>query len=157
LRRGGPGPPRRRGAGGGRAVSDDRLRDFKRLSLAKQKLVLARLRKREREGTPAAPAAALPAIPLSPLRLEGGPYPLSFSQHRLWFIARLEPGSSPYTCADALRLKGRFAPALLARVLGEIVRRHEVLRTVFPVVDGRPVQEVVPPAPLPLPLADLAG
>src|SRR6185369_3615089 len=90
-------------------------------------------------------------------RGSGGPYPLSFSQQRLWFIDRLEPGSATYNLADALRLRGRLDRALLGRVLDEIVRRHEVLRTVFSLADGRPVQSVTPPAPLPLPLVDLAS
>ncbi|HZF13330.1 MAG TPA: amino acid adenylation domain-containing protein [Thermoanaerobaculia bacterium] len=98
-----------------------------------------------------------PEIPPSPRRPGGGPYPLSFSQQRLWFIDRLEPGSATFNLADALRFQGRLDPVLLARVLAEIVRRHEVLRTAFPVVDGHPVQQVAPPGPLPLPLADLAG
>ena len=138
----------------------DHIRDFERLSPAKQKLLLARLKKRE--------AAERPGeIPPSPLRRTGGPYPLSFSQQRLWFIDRLEPGSAAYNLADALRLQGRLDRALLEWVLAEIVRRHEVLRSTFTMVTGiegveegmgnRPMQAVTPPSPLPLPLVDLGG
>jgi amino acid adenylation domain-containing protein len=135
----------------------DRRSDFERLSPAKQKLLLARLKQREgRAGKPAGEPRP-GEIPPSPLRRTGGPYPLSFSQQRLWFLDRLEPGSAAYNLPDALRLRGRLDPAVLARVLGEIVRRHEVLRTTFGLVAGRPVQTVSPAGPFPLPRVDLDG
>jgi hypothetical protein len=90
---------------------------------------------------------------------DGGPPPLSFSQRRLWFLAQLEPGSAAYNLPAALRLAGRLDLAALRRSLGEIVRRHEVLRTTFPAAaDGEPRQAIAPPAPGPLalPLVDLA-
>ncbi len=133
----------------------DRRDDFERLSPAKQKLLLARLKQREGRAARPKEASAPGEIPPSPLRRTGGPYPLSFSQQRLWFLDRLEPGSAAYNLPDALRLRGRLDPALLARVLGEIVRRHEVLRTTFGLVAGRPVQTVSPPGPFPLPRIDL--
>ena len=71
-----------------------------------------------------------------------GELPLSFTQQRLWFLQRLDPALTAYNIPhvlDPARLAGhRGARARLA----EIVRRHEVLRTVFPTVDGfRPVPE----------------
>ena len=59
----------------------------------------------------------------------GGPAPLSFAQERLWFIDRLEPGSAVYNIPVAWRLGGALDEAALERALGEIVRRHEALRT----------------------------
>jgi amino acid adenylation domain-containing protein len=85
------------------------------------------------------------------------PVPLSFAQQRLWFVDRLEPGSTAYNTPAVLRLRGRLDRAVLARSLDEVVRRHEALRTSFPVVDGEPVQAVAPAAPLPLPVVDLAA
>ncbi len=85
------------------------------------------------------------------------PVPLSFAQQRLWFVDRLEPESAAYNTPAALRLRGRLDRAVLARGLDELVRRHETLRTSFPLVDGEPVQAVAPAAPRPLPLVDLAG
>jgi amino acid adenylation domain-containing protein len=41
--------------------------------------------------------------------------------------------------------------------LSEIVRRHEALRTTFRTAGGRPIQEIHPPAPVPLPVIDLTG
>src|SRR6185295_17948014 len=56
-----------------------------------------------------------------------------------------------------MRLRGRLDVPALAWSLGEIVRRHEVLRTVFPVRNGQPVQEIRPAGPFPLPVVDLSG
>ncbi|HYG62093.1 MAG TPA: amino acid adenylation domain-containing protein, partial [Thermoanaerobaculia bacterium] len=91
-------------------------------------------------------------------RVEGeAEAPLSFAQQRLWWIHQLEPESPAYNLPVALRLHGRFIPQLLEAALGEIVRRHEVLRTTFPAVEGRPVQRISPPRPLRSPLVDLSG
>ncbi|MET0396107.1 MAG: amino acid adenylation domain-containing protein, partial [Longimicrobiaceae bacterium] len=86
------------------------------------------------------------AAPLPPVaRLEhDGPVALSFSQERLWFLEQMRPGQGLYTIPVALRLTGAVDEDALTRALTEIVRRHEALRTVFPVVDGGPVQVVRP-------------
>ncbi|HEU0054184.1 MAG TPA: condensation domain-containing protein, partial [Longimicrobium sp.] len=86
-----------------------------------------------------------------------GPAPLSFAQERLWFIDRLEPGSAVYNLPAAWRLEGALDAAVLERSLGEIVRRHEVLRSVFAEVDGSPVQVIAPFAVFTLPIDDLSG
>jgi amino acid adenylation domain-containing protein/FkbH-like protein len=85
--------------------------------------------------------------------------PLSFSQQRLWLLQQAFPGSSAYHVPGAVRLRGRLAPAALAWSLAEIVRRHAVLRTVFPSAGGEPFQSVgaASPLALPLPLTCLAG
>jgi hypothetical protein len=87
----------------------------------------------------------------------GGPAPLSFAQERLWFIDRLEPGSAVYNVPVAWRLKGALDVAALERSLGEIVRRHEALRTVFAEVDGSPVQVAAPFDGFTLPVEELPG
>ncbi len=83
--------------------------------------------------------------------------PLSFAQERLWFLDRFDPGSTMYNIPAAARLSGDLAVPALAAAIGEIVRRHEVLRTGFAEVEGRPVQVLAPWTPLVLPLADLSG
>nr|QEO74123.1 AMP-dependent synthetase and ligase [uncultured bacterium] len=97
-----------------------------------------------------------PPPPLLP-RAGAGVNPLSFAQERLWFLDRLEPGRATYNVVRELRLRGPLDPGALAAALGGVVRRHEPLRTVFKVVDGQPVQLVVPFVPPPLPRIDLAG
>src|SRR6185369_14782122 len=100
--------------------------------------------------------AAPPLVPVPRDR----PLPLSFAQQRLWFLDRLEPGGALYNMSGALRIEGPLDRAALALCLGEIVRRHEALRTVFAVSeggDGSPVQVIEPAAPLALPVVDLSG
>ncbi len=90
-------------------------------------------------------------------RTPGAVFPLSFAQERLWFLERLEVGGGTYNIPLAVRLTGRLDRAAFGASLSEIVRRHEVLRTVFHEVDGTPVQAVLPGRPLSLPLVDLSG
>jgi amino acid adenylation domain-containing protein len=97
-----------------------------------------------------------PAPPLVPVPRQGR-LPLSFAQQRLWFLAQLEPGSALYNVPIALALDGPLDAAALARSLDEIVRRHEVLRTRFPGVEGQPAQQIEPWVPAALPVVDLGG
>ncbi|HEU0079576.1 MAG TPA: AMP-binding protein, partial [Longimicrobiaceae bacterium] len=90
-------------------------------------------------------------------RATDGPVPLSFAQQRLWFIDRMEPGSAAYNLPAALRLRGPLDAAVLRRTLGEVVRRHESLRTVFAEAADGPVKVVRPSGEAALPAADLSA
>ncbi len=83
--------------------------------------------------------------------------PASFAQERLWFLDRLAPGKSVFNIPLMLRIAGALSPAHLEWVLGELIRRHETLRTTFGERGGEPVQIVSPPGPWTLPVVDLAG
>ena len=82
-------------------------------------------------------------------------FPVSFAQQRLWFFDQFEPGSPFYNIPAAVRLKGALDADALARALGEIVRRHESLRTTFAVRDGQPVQVIAPVGRVTMPVVDL--
>jgi amino acid adenylation domain-containing protein len=101
--------------------------------------------------------AELPTLPpVVPVERTRG-LPLSFAQERLWFLDRLQPESAFYNVPLALRLDGALDARALERALGEVVRRHEALRTVFREVDGGPVQVIAPAAGFALTTEDLSG
>ncbi|HEU4451992.1 MAG TPA: condensation domain-containing protein, partial [Longimicrobium sp.] len=101
--------------------------------------------------------AELPLLPpVVPVERTGA-LPLSFAQERLWFIDRLEPGSTAYNMAWPLRLRGAPDIGALERAVGEIVRRHEALRTTFGEVDGSPVQVIAPFGGFALQVEDLSA
>ncbi len=81
--------------------------------------------------------------------------PLSFSQQRLWFLHQLDPDSTAYNGSDLVRLQGKLDVAALEESINEIVKRHEVLRTCFAVVEGRPIQKIISKLRIPLPIVDL--
>ncbi|MGW3659590.1 amino acid adenylation domain-containing protein [Streptomyces sp. NPDC005151] len=69
--------------------------------------------------------------------------PPSFAQGRLLFLERLEGRGTTYNAPIVLRLAGPLNRAALAAAFRDVLDRHEALRTVFPVADGRPYQHVV--------------
>jgi amino acid adenylation domain-containing protein len=81
--------------------------------------------------------------------------PASFAQQRLWFLHQLEPDSSAYNIAGAVRMEGRLDTAALARCFDELVSRHETLRTNFITVEEEPSQLIAPPRPFSLARVDL--
>ncbi|HSF42931.1 MAG TPA: amino acid adenylation domain-containing protein, partial [Thermoanaerobaculia bacterium] len=83
--------------------------------------------------------------------------PLSFAQERLWFLDQLDPGTPTYNMPLALQLGGRLEMEVLRRSLQRLTERHEVLRTRFVTVEGRPVQVIGEVTELALPLVDLAS
>jgi amino acid adenylation domain-containing protein len=85
------------------------------------------------------PAAALDGIARSQ---DGEAPPLSYAQERMWFLDQLDPGNPAYNRPTFYRLDGPLATSVLQQCLGEIVGRHEVLRTTFSSRNGRPFQVV---------------
>ncbi|MCG8669775.1 MAG: amino acid adenylation domain-containing protein [Pseudomonadales bacterium] len=81
-------------------------------------------------------------IPSLQAQERGEKIPLSFAQQRLWLLDQLDPGNTAYNMPAAVRLSGDVQPKLLESVFNEIIRRHEVFRTQFKVVDDEPVQVI---------------
>jgi non-ribosomal peptide synthetase component F/thioesterase domain-containing protein/acyl carrier protein len=69
-------------------------------------------------------------------------FPCSVAQERFWLLDRLEPGNPSYNVAVRWRLEGNIAADVLESAWREIIARHEVLRTRFLEIDGKPVQRV---------------
>ncbi|HEU4795996.1 MAG TPA: condensation domain-containing protein, partial [Pyrinomonadaceae bacterium] len=133
--------------------TEDLFSQRERLTPAKLGLLQKRL-EQARQQREQAKTAAVPSIPH---REDEGPAPVSFAQQRLWFIDQLEPGTTIYNKANAVRLKGRLNVDVLAATFTELFRRHESLRTVFINNGGQPMQVVNPPQPVTLSPIDFSG
>jgi hypothetical protein len=83
--------------------------------------------------------------------------PLSFAQQRLWFLDQLAPNSPSYNMPGAVKLEGRLNLEVLERVINDVVRRHEVLRTRIEIEDGRPMQVIDEWSQRRLEVEDLTG
>nr|WP_253774194.1 non-ribosomal peptide synthetase [Goodfellowiella coeruleoviolacea] len=72
--------------------------------------------------------------------------PLSYAQRGLWFLSRLEETTTTYNMPVSLRLTGALDRDALRAALGDVVARHESLRTVFAEDADGPHQVVLPEA-----------
>ncbi|TDC22344.1 hypothetical protein E1265_15985 [Streptomyces sp. 8K308] len=118
-------------------MSADLFSSLTSLSPAQQRLLRHRL-----GGRPTRPGGAT-GPELGPRR-RPRELPLSYAQQRLWFLHRFENDLS-YHQVFAVRLTGRLDRAALEAALGDLVERHEVLRTVYPDRDGVPRQRILTP------------
>jgi amino acid adenylation domain-containing protein len=82
------------------------------------------------------------ALPPLVARPRSAVVPLSYAQERLWFLEQLGLVGSAYHIAAAVRLDGALDVGALERGIGEVVRRHESLRTRFAAVDGQGIQVI---------------
>src|SRR5580700_662990 len=114
--------------------------------IAKSRLISTLLRER---------GISFGSDPGIPRRARTDLLPLSYAQQRLWFLDQLEPGKATYNIPCAVRLSGVLDVGALQESLQEIVRRHEVLRTSFPMKEGNPVQEIEPEMRIELAVKDL--
>ncbi len=85
----------------------------------------------------------------------GGVLPLSFPQERIWFLEHLYDDYTSYYVPRAIRIKGEVDREMMRRVFSEIIRRHEILRTAFPEIDGKPAQVIKEPFFLDMPIVDM--
>jgi amino acid adenylation domain-containing protein len=93
--------------------------------------------------------------PVTP-RPEGVTPPLTPEQRHVWLHASQAPDLPLYNEPCAIIRRGPLDPVALERSLNEIVRRHEIWRTSFEVVDGEVSQRVHRDVRLPLPVHDLS-
>jgi hypothetical protein len=83
------------------------------------------------------------------------PVPLSYSQEQIWMHAQLAPDVPLYNEPVTIHYTGALDPAALEQAFNEILCRHEAWRTCFRIVDGEPVQVVMPELSISLPVIDL--
>src|ERR1041384_2368824 len=84
-------------------------------------------------------------------------FALSFAQQRLWVLDQMEGGTAAYIVPTALQLRGPLDVSVLERCFGEVIRRHESLRTTFEIDEAEtPVQVVNPWTPFHLETIDLS-
>jgi len=94
------------------------------------------------------------ALPLQPVAR--GPHsPLSNDQYQLWSVNQKLRKSAFFNLTETVRLKGALNVEALVQALSEIARRHEAVRTTFPVVDGKPVQMPNAPCTFSLPVIEV--
>ena len=101
--------------------------------------------------------AARSSLPPITIADRSQPLPLSFAQQRLWIIDQLNPGSAAYNIPEAVRLEGALNLDALERVINEIVRRHEVLRTRIEMEADEPAQVIDEWEPRRLEIVDLTS
>jgi amino acid adenylation domain-containing protein len=101
------------------------------LSPEKRALLAARLVRSQRQVPPQQPPCSEPNVA-----------PLSYTQRGVWFLEQLYPGNVAYNSPIALRFTGRFNPDALEWSWNQIVQRHALLRTIFALQDGEPLQHV---------------
>jgi amino acid adenylation domain-containing protein len=97
-----------------------------------------------------------PEEPLTGAPRHGG-LPLSFPQQRTWFLQQVDPASPLFNIAVALQLSGPLDAAALRGALREVVRRHEILHTLYDDSGGETLQVVTPGTVPAAPLVELGG
>jgi amino acid adenylation domain-containing protein len=85
--------------------------------------------------------------------------PLSFAQQRLWLVAQFQEASAAYNFPLVLRVRGALDLDALAAAAGDVIARHEALRTLVGEHAGEPYQRIVmaPDAPVALALVEKDG
>lgn len=68
--------------------------------------------------------------------------PLSPAQRRLWFFGRFAGPNPVYNMSFVVRLSGPLSAEHLRAALGDVLVRHESLRTTVTEIDGEPYQHV---------------
>ena len=86
---------------------------------------------------------AIPRADFTPEQRAAG-VPLSANQEQMAVLYQMLPGSAAYNMAEPVRLRGNLDAAHLEAALGQVARRHEMLRTFFVERDGQVLQAVMP-------------
>ena len=82
--------------------------------------------------------------------------PLSNSQKQMWIIDQMRPGNHAYNLPIGIRLKGDLNIEIFEKSLNEIIKRHEILRTTFGLIDDQPKQLIHPECVIKIKIIDLS-
>ncbi|MCC6606157.1 MAG: amino acid adenylation domain-containing protein [Anaerolineae bacterium] len=129
------------------AKNEEIQKQIEKLSPQKRALLEAMLRQREQT------RESKQAIPRRPDQAQ---VPLSYVQQRLWVLDQLQPGNPAYNLAVPLRIRGQYQTGALSHSLEQLIQRHEILRTVFDLIDDQPVQIIHQALEVPLAEKDLS-
>jgi amino acid adenylation domain-containing protein len=83
--------------------------------------------------------------------------PITFEQEPMWFAEQFDPNEATYDILFAIGLQGNLNKHALERSINEIVKRHEILRTVFIEIKDKPVQMILPSLTITLTIIDYKG
>ena len=109
-----------------------------------------KLAQRIKSGTAAAPAE--PGL----RRRAGLDYPITLEQEHMWLTQQVDPATYYFNHSHAFRLQGPFDMAAMQKVVDEVIRRNENLRTIFPEIEGRPQARVLPELRIPIEVEDIS-
>lgn len=109
-------------------MGDNIYDKFQGLSDEKRKLLIKMLMKKQNDNDD----SIIKARPKSEKKV------MSFAQERLWFLNKLDPNSPVYNMAGACHMKGNINIDALRYSLNTIIKRHEILRTTYSEVEGKP-------------------
>jgi amino acid adenylation domain-containing protein len=84
-------------------------------------------------------------------------FPLSFAQRMFWFLDQFAPDTPAYNLPRALKIKGELDTLALREAFRTLLRRHEVLRTGFAVLEGELFQFVLEDVDIDLAVRDLSS
>jgi len=71
-------------------------------------------------------------------------FPLSSSQRRIWFMEKFNPGIKAYNNPLDYHIKGDIDIGRFEESLNYLIQRHASFRTIFPEINGSPIQKVLP-------------
>ncbi|MFZ2958257.1 MAG: amino acid adenylation domain-containing protein [Candidatus Ozemobacteraceae bacterium] len=94
--------------------------------------------KTEEAGVAGRTGKGIPVVP------EREYYPLSMGQQRIFTVHQMETTGTTYNIPMSCILTGVIDVERLESALNQLVDRHEMLHTTFEVVDGKPVQKILP-------------
>src|SRR5262249_14530829 len=82
-------------------------------------------------------------------------FPASLAQTRFWELDRQVHGNPAYNVAVRFRIEGTLDVSRLEQAVNAMIRRHEVLRGTFRMVDGQLAQVIAPFLEIAILVADL--